>query len=219
MALTDDTRARAAIFRRLQRRNRAVDVFRIALPVCGIVIFVFLAIQISISNAGSGFILEHVTEVPDTVRVETPEYRGVLEDGGHYSVWAGEAFMQLDDTDRIALAEAGMELIRPASPTMSVSAPEATLDTSTEVVDIEGIARVSDATGTTGILEQSRFAWSQRHLVSEGPVNIDYADGTKLEAGALDYDLGAGVWTFRDVRVTLPDTPGASPRDDAGARP
>ena len=60
------------------------------------------------------------------------------------------------------------------------------------------------------------FDYANQQLDGQGPVAIDYADGTRLEAAGLQYDLQSAGWTFTRADVTLPQTPG--PQENAQVR-
>ena len=94
--------------------------------------------------------------------------------------------------------------------TILVEAPAAVLDTTGQVVEIDGVAKVSNSVGTSGVLQQTVFDYTAQRLTGTGPVDIDYYDGTHLEAEGVTYDATALVWTFTRATVTLPDTPGAN---------
>ena len=83
------------------------------------------------------------------------------------------------------------------------------LDTTNQLVEVAGIAEVSNSLGTSGLLRNSVFDYAAQRLTGNGPVDIDYHDGTTIVAEGLTYDATTLVWTFTRATVTLPDTPGA----------
>lgn len=209
MSADAHTAGRMATYRALERRNRVVGVLRWAVPGFGLVALVALVAQIVVSNMAGRFSLESIAVTPESVTIEAPEYAGVLDDGSRYRVSAASAVTYSDTPDLIGLTDAALVMHRANGVTMYINAPEAQLQTIDELVLIEGIAHVEDSTGTTGTLYDSVFDWAEQQLTGEGPVEVDYADGTHLTGEGITYDVRNAIWTFSDVNVTLPDTPGA----------
>lgn len=202
---------RLATYQRLQRRNRLVAILRVGVPALGVVTLVSLLGQIYVSSLGSRFGIGHISVTRESVTIDTPEYAGLLDDGSAYRVWATGAAAAIDATDIIALTDAALRIDRPTGIVMEANAAAATLDTSRQLVLIEGMAEIADSTGTNGAFSQSVFDWARQTLTARGDVSIDYADGTTLKAKGMVYDAKALVWTFSNATVTLPDTPSGQP--------
>lgn len=207
-----DADRRAEVYRALERRNRRVGLLRLAVPVAGGAVFAVLLVQIVLSGLADRFSIGSLAVTPDSIGIAAPEYAGVLDDGARYRVWARAATQRLDTPHLLDLEDAALRLERPNGIATDLNAAAARLETESELVLIEGTTHVEDSTGTVATLMRSRFDWAAQTLASDGPVVIDYADGTRLEADALAYDAKGAIWTFSRVKVTLPDTPGtASP--------
>ncbi|GLQ53422.1 LPS export ABC transporter periplasmic protein LptC [Devosia nitrariae] len=200
---------RLVIYRSLERRNRIVSLLRWLVPAAGVAALAVLVAQIVVSSQLGQFSLERIRVAPDSVTIEAPEYAGILDDGSLYRVWAVSAVTRTATPDIIDLEDATLVIERPTGVTMDITAPEGQLDTARELVVVDGVTNVVDSTGTSGILHRSVFDWTAQVLVSDGPVSIDYADGTELEAGGMTFDTKTAIWTFSRVKVVLPDTPGA----------
>lgn len=210
MDLHADAAHRLAVYRSLEARNRIVAILRLGVPALGAVALSALLVQIYVSSATTRFGISQIVVSPDSVSVDTPEYSGVLDDGTAYRVSASAARAAIDATDRIGLSDASLTMVKPDGVTIIVDAPAAILDTTGQVVEIAGIAEVRNSLGTSGVLHNTVFDYVGQRLIGNGPVSVDYADGTHLEAEGLTYDSTALVWTFTRATVTLPDTPGAN---------
>ena len=210
MNLHADAAQRLAVYRRLEARNRIVAVLRIGVPALGVIALSLLMLQIYVSSTASRFGISQIVVSPESVTVETPQYSGLLDDGTAYRVSASSAQAAIDATDRIGLSQAALTMVKPDGVTIEVEASDAVLDTAGQVVEIAGMAEVADSLGTAGILFDSVFDYETQHLTGRGPVSVDYADGTRIEAEGLAYDATTMVWTFNRATVTLPDTPGAN---------
>ena len=210
MNLHADAAQRLAVYRRLEARNRVVAVLRIGVPALGVIALSLLMLQIYVSSTASRFGISQIMVSPESVTVETPQYSGLLDDGTAYRVSASSAQAAIDATDRIGLSQAALTMVKPDGVTIEVEASDAVLDTAGQVVEIAGMAEVADSLGTAGILFDSVFDYETQHLTGRGPVSVDYADGTRIEAEGLAYDATTMVWTFNRATVTLPDTPGAN---------
>lgn len=200
---------REEVYRRLLGRNRVILRLRLIVPVAGTAILVILVGQIYLSSLSSRFGIGQIRISPDSVTIDSPEYSGVLSDGSQYRVLAQSARAAVGHPDLIDMVDGALTINRASGSTMDVNAPSAQLDTTNQLVNIEGIANIEDSSGTTGKLYHSVFDWSAQTLTSKGPVTVDYADGTTILASGLFYDTKAAVWTFSHATVTLPSTPGA----------
>ena len=209
MDLHADAAQRLAVYRGLQARNRVVSILRIGIPALGIVALSALMLQIYVSSRTSRFGIGQIAVSSESITVETPEYSGLLDDGTAYRVSATSAQAAVDATDRIGLTDASLTMVKPDGVTMLVDAREAVLDTTNQLVEVAGIAEVSNSLGTSGLLRNSVFDYAAQRLTGNGPVDIDYHDGTTIVAEGLTYDATTLVWTFTRATVTLPDTPGA----------
>ena len=134
---------------------------------------------------------------------------GLLDQGSGLLLGLSQASLVLGLGSGFDLTDAGLAVTRVNGVTIEAAAPLARLDTTKRLIIIDGVANIADSTGTKGILHQSVFNWSAQTLVSDGPVDIDYADGTDLVAAGMTYDAKTMIWTFSRVTVTLPSTPGA----------
>lgn len=211
MDLHADAAQRRAVYRGLESRNRIVSILRIGVPALGAIALVALIAQIYLSSIGARFGVGRITVTSDAILVETPQYAGVFDDGTTYQVIAREATASIDATDQIGLVDAVLTMTRPDGVVMLVEAPESVLDTESQLVVTGGVANVSNSLGTKGIIENSVFDYVKQELVGDGPVTIDYADGTTIVAKGITYDAVGLVWTFSRATVTLPSTPGATP--------
>lgn len=202
---------RQTLYRRLVRRNRLVGVLRVLVPALGAVVFAVLAVQIYVSSLTGRFNIGQIKVTPDSITIDTPEYAGVLSDGSRYHVSSRSAAAATNQSDIINLVDAALSVDRANGTSMQANAAIARLDTTQQLVIIDGLAEVEDSTGTAGKFYHSVFDWHAQTLTSQGPVTVDYADGTHLVSKGLIYDTRTGVWTFSGATVTLKSTPGEQP--------
>jgi hypothetical protein len=198
----------AETYARLVRRNRAVAILRVGVPILGAVVLAGLMVQIYVSSLTARFEIGQVSITPDAISIAAPEYVGLLEDGSAYRVWATTARAATGSSHLIDLFEAHVVVDRIDGVQLRASAEEAQLDTVNRLTLVPGLAEISDSTGTAGTLTDSVFDWDGQTLTARGPVDIDNADGSTVKAEGLVYDAAAIVWTFERSIVTLPATPG-----------
>ena len=209
MDLHADAAQRLAVYRGLQARNRVVSILRVGIPALGVIALAALMLQIYVSSRTSRFGVGQIAVSTESITVETPEYSGLLDDGTAYRVSATSAQAAVEATDRIGLTDASLTMVKPDGVTMLVDARAAVLDTTNQLVEVADVAEVSNSLGTSGLLRNSVFDYAAQRLTSNGPVDIDYHDGTTILAEGLTYDATTLIWTFTRATVTLPDTPGA----------
>lgn len=195
-------------FQRLERRNRMVAALRILVPLGGLLVLAALTIQIILSTFTGRFGIERITISPEAITVDAPEYSGILQDGSSYTVSADTARASTTRTDIIDLNNASLVLDRQDGVQFQADAAQAQLDSTEQLVMVEGVAEIADTRGMTGTLTNSVFDWDAQVLTTKGPVVINQADGTTIVAEGLVYDASAVIWTFTNSVVTLPSTPG-----------
>lgn len=209
MTLHGDAAQRQATYRRLQARNRIVSILRIGVPALGAVALASLIGQIYVSSLSSRFGVGRLSVTPESVMVDAPEYTGLLDDGTAYHISASVAQAATDAVDQVGLKDAALRMTRPDGVVMTVDAASAVLDTTRQLVTVADEALLGNSLGTRGVISSSVFDYTSQALTGDGPVTIDYADGTHLVAEGITYDAVNLVWTFTRATVTLPDTPGA----------
>ena len=207
MAFADQP-GRSRQYRRLLRRTRVVGVLRFAVPAAGLVLFLALIIQITISSFGGRYGIGKIEVTPDRIRVETPEYAGTLSDGSTYRVWAEEAAAAIANTDLITMTNVRVMLERTDGVRREASAEDAVLDTVTQQVRIAHGTEISESSGISGHINDSIFDWASQTLTARGPVTINYSDGSTVRAEGLVHEADRNRWTFTKAIVTLPETPG-----------
>lgn len=209
MSAYADTAERLKTYQRLTLRNRVVGVLRIAVPILGLVALVGLVGQIYLSSLGARFGIGHVSVTRESVLVDAPQYAGVLRNGSAYRVSATSAEAAIASPDLIDLIDATLTVTRLDGVTIDLTTDRARLDTVNQLVLVAGTTNVLESTGTTAVFDNSQFDMQAQTLTGEGPVSVDYADGTHIDAKGLVYNSKTMVWTFSGATVTLPATPGA----------
>ncbi|WDR07224.1 hypothetical protein PSQ90_07305 [Devosia rhodophyticola] len=210
--MSASTATRRDLYRRLASRNRVVARLRLLVPVAGIIIFAIIVGQIFISSLSARFGIGQVKLSSDSITIEQPEYSGRLDDGSHYRVNATSARATVAHPEIIELSGAALTVNRASGTTMEINAPLAQLDTLNQLIIIKNNALVEDSDGTVARLVNSVFDWSAQTLNSNGPVSVDYPDGTTVVSKGLLYDAKTALWSFTGATVTLPSTPGAAPK-------
>jgi lipopolysaccharide export system protein LptC len=209
MSAYADTADRLRTYQRLTWRNRFVGVLRIAVPILGVVVLVGLLGQIYLSSLGARFGIGHISVTQERVLVDAPQYAGVLDDGSAYRISAVSAEAAIGAPDLIDLLQTTLKVTGPDGVTMDLTADRARLDTINQLVLVAGTTHVVDSTGTTSMFDNSVFDTRAQTLTSQGPVTVNYADGTHIDAKGLIYNSKTMVWTFSGATVTLQSMPGA----------
>jgi lipopolysaccharide export system protein LptC len=104
---------RVAMYKRLARRNALVALLRIGVPFFGVLLLLFLIIQIMIANVTEQYGVSGVILERDALVIETPSYSGTMANGTEYSVTADKATALLSNTSVLDLTNAVLELVRP----------------------------------------------------------------------------------------------------------
>lgn len=208
-ALTDTAGQRRRIYGSFRRRNAVVAVLRILVPGVGVAVFALLAGQVLIANLAEGFSIGRISLEDDRMVVETPSYSGVAGDGSLYKVTARTAEAGLGSIDAITLNDATVVIDAADGSQTIAEAARADLDTTAQVVTVEGRTLLSTASGMDGWLDGMTLDFTRQDLVAANGVAITFPGGERLDAGALHYEGEAQRWTFDKVTLTLPSAPKA----------
>lgn len=203
-------------YQRLARRNRTVGLLRFVVPLTGALVLGGLIGQIYLASTGGRFGIDQVSITPDAVSIAAPEYVGTLADGSTYRVWAQSALATTEQSNLIDLSQAVLVIDRIDGVQLTMEAADAQLDTSRQLTLVPGLATFFDTDGTSGSLENAVFDWHSQLLTGQGPVAIDYADGSGVRAEGLVYDADKVIWTFDRSVVTVPETPGEAATGTSG---
>jgi lipopolysaccharide export system protein LptC len=207
-ARTETAEQRAAIYARLEQRNRLVGILRFGLPTIGGIILAGLLVQLYIGSLVPDFGFANIAIDRDNLVVETPSYSGVGADGTVYTVGARSARAAIGDTDLIHLTGASFNLRQPSGASFSAEAEAARLRLSEQTVTVDGKTNVVGSNGMTGTVEAAEVKVATEQMRSTGPADLTFAGGSTLHARTMSYDGKAQVWRFNDVTLHLTSTPG-----------
>ncbi len=198
------TTDRAALYRRLNRRNRVVGILRLVVPAAGAFVLAVLLAQIVIANIADTFGIDGVSIERDRLVIATPEYSGVMANGTRYTVSAESAKAAAGSSDVMELTDATLHLVREDGYEMTIRAASSDFSLAAETVDVPGLMRVSDSRGMTARLRDNHVDWTAQTLVSEESVWARFDDGTVLTASGLVHDAAEQTWDFEDARLVVP---------------
>lgn len=207
-ARTSTAEQRAAIFDRLDARNRLVSVLRFGLPVIGAIIFAGLILQLYLGSLVPSFGFANIRIDRENIVVDRPAYEGTAQDGTRYFLEALGAKVALDDTDLVNLTEATITMTQPDQSSFTASAPQARVTMSTSVVKVDGVTTIRTTGGTTGTLGNGTFDVNNEKIDAPGGVDLQLNATTHLKASAMTYDGSIGIWAFTRVVLDLDETPG-----------
>jgi hypothetical protein len=194
----------ALIFRTLERRNGAVGVLRVAVPLFGIVVLGVLLAEIVVANLATVAGVSGIRFSREAVTIDAPQYAGTMAGGTRYEVNADAASAPLSGRDVIDLTNARLRLFRPDGGEMTATAGAAQFTLSAQTVVVPATMRVTDSRGVQAALSDVAVDWRQQTIVGRAGVEAVFSDGSRLKAKTLVYDAGAQVWDFGEVVLTLP---------------
>ncbi len=201
---------RAEILGRILTRNRVVTALRIVVPLIGVVAFLVLAAQIYIANLARQYGISGIRIDRGAVVVEAPKYSGTGADGSRYLVSAREARTPLDRTTMIEMTDATLELLQSSGTSYFAKSATATMDTAANTIVAPGLVTVTGSDGLEGTLTDIDVDSDAGFVTSHGAVDLLLPDGTTIVAGTMVRDGKAGLWTFTQATVIVPDLPAAA---------
>jgi len=207
-ARTETAEQRSAIYASLTNRNRLVSVLRFGLPAIGAIILAGLAVQLYIGSLVPDFGFANISLDRDNLVVDTPSYSGVGAGGTLYRVEAASARAALGNTDLIHMNGARFSMTQPGGTAFIADADTAQLHLSAQRVSVTGETRISGDSGLSGTIVDARINIEAQSLVSDGPANLVFSNGTTLTADTMAYEAETEVWTFNGVTLDFPATPG-----------
>lgn len=208
LAHTDTFDRRSRIFARLTARNRLVSILRVAVPVLGVLVLAGLLLQLVVGSLAPGFSFAGIIIDRDRLVVDAPSYEAMSADGTSYAVSAEAAVAAPNASDLVDLTGALLTMRQPSGREITAAAESAQLQTTDQLVLVEGVARIADDKGTHGTLVGVRANIPDETMTASGAVDITFANGATLDASGMAY-AGDGTWHFTDVTLVLPSLPGA----------
>jgi len=208
LARSETLDQRSHIFSTLAARNRFVGVLRLAVPAAGVVILGGLVLQLFLASLGDDFGFSNISIDRNNLVVDTPSYSSMGVDGSSYQVEAASAKSALDRTDIIDLTRAVLTITKTGGATITASADAARLETSGQLVTVDGVTRIADSEGMKGTIVGIFANMAAETMVGKGDVDITFSNGTTLRADSMSFDGARSTWSFSRATLTLPSTPG-----------
>lgn len=199
---------RAGLYEALERRNRLIGRLRIAVPAIGVLVFVALLAQIYVANLNFSVSVSGVSFDRGVLTIQSPRFSGALADGRVYRATAREARTRLGSASVSDLTDLTFELDGRDGYSARATAGSALLHLSSQVLDVSGTMIVTDNTGMTARLLDPVIDWPAQSIQTVEPVDLQFADGTRLLAKSMQYDGVAQRWRFTGVSLQLPGTKG-----------
>ncbi len=199
---------RAALYRRLMRRNRLVGLLRWLVPAAGVLLFAGLLVMIVVDNLGQRFGYSNIRIDRDNLVVETPRLTSTGDDGTLYALSARAAKVAPTQTDVIDMEDAIFTMTPTTGAAMQAEAAAAQFQTNDQLLNVPGVARVTSTEGLDGTLEGVFADLMNWRLVASGNVDITMPGGSHIVSDGMTYDRGTGIYTFKNARLTLGATPG-----------
>lgn len=201
---------RTGLYARLQRRNRMVAMLRWAVPVAGLLVLLVVLAGIVIATISQRFGFSNISIDRDKLVVETPQLTSTDETGIVYALSAQSAKVSLTQSDMVDLIEGTLTVTTPTGTVTTATAPAGQLQTTNQLLDVPGTTTVSSTDGLKGTLDAVFLDIMNWRLTAGGKVDMTLPDGTHLTSDNMSYDRNTRHYTFRNVTLELPMTPGES---------
>ena len=206
---------RAVVYKKLARRNAVMAVLRIAVPVCGFLLLLFLVAQIFIANIADQYGVSGIGIERDALVIETPTYEGTMANGTTYRLAAEKATAPLSATNILDLSNVVLDLKRNDGIALHATTALAQYDLLEQTVVISGETRVRDSRQINAVLRQSVVDWETQKFSAMNGVKILFSDGTVLEGDTLIFDGKDTEWHFTNARLVTGHEHGPDQSDDA----
>lgn len=211
MAMMSPTmpQGRPQVYERLVRRNRLVDMLRVAVPTTGAVLFVGLSVQIYIANVARQYGISGIRIDRDGIAFDTPRYSGTSADGSRYVVTALEARSPAGQSDLIRMTDPVLTYAVSAGTTYTLNASTADFFNRSGKIDVPGVTHVTGDDGLTGTLTELRSDMNSDVTTADGHVDIKLGDGTSIIADSMLHEGKLQRWTFTRATVVFIGLPEA----------
>ena len=209
---------RDRLYARLKLRNRVVGVLRWVVPMLGILVFLGLLVQIVLDSIGDQFGFSNVRIDRDNLVVDTPQLSAIGSDGTAYTVSAATARTAIGAAGRIDMTEAKLVVHPKQGGEIIATAATANMETTDQVVRVDGVTRLSDQDGMEGTLLDMFADFPNQRMTTGGAVALRLSDGTTLDAETMSFDGNTQTWTFNKASLVLQMTPGEATPADATRR-
>ena len=200
--------ARERLYKGLMRRNRIVDVLRWLVPALGAAVLAFVIGAMVLDTLAHRFGFASISVDRDNLVLETPMLTATGADGTLFALRARTAKVSMAASDFVNMQDAAFTMTPANGAEMRAEAAEGRLQTNDQLVDVPGVMHVSSSDGIVGTLEGVFADLMNWTMAASGPVNLSMSDGSTLVSNGMTYDRTTGLYTFKDVTVTLTMTPG-----------
>ena len=96
----------------------------------------------------------------------------------------------------------------PTGTTTKAVAAAAQLQTTDQLLDVAGTTTIDSNNGLRGTLDEVFLDMMKWTMVAGGKVDMTLPDGTTILADSMTYDRNKQFYSFKNVTLTLPSTPG-----------
>lgn len=207
-ALSQPVDQRSRLYGRLMRRNRVVGLLRWLVPTAGAALLLVLVVTFLIDSIGQRFGFSNIRIDRDKLVVETPKLSSVDDDGTLYALSARAAKVASSEASMVDLEGSEFVITPLTGAAMTVKAEAGRFQMDDQLLEVPGIAEVSNTDGLDGTLEAVLADLLNRKMEATGAVNIRLPDGTVVVSHGMTYDQASGIYTFKRANVTLASTPG-----------
>lgn len=204
------TDSRSRLFARLAARNRLVAILRIGIPALGAVVLAGLVLQLFFVGLLPDFAFAKFSIDRNRLVIDAPTYAAMSADGTSYDVVAATAATVPGRSDLIDLTDVLLTVRQTDGGVMTAAAAAAQLQTTDQLVRVEGLTRVANDAGAHGTVIGVLANIAEESMTADGAVDMMFANGTTLQASGMTYSSN-GRWRFTDATLMLPSTPGATP--------
>ena len=204
-----DTRER--LYRGLMRRNRIVGALRWLVPAGGAAALAVVVGSIAIGALAQKFGFSNIRIDRDNLVVDTPQFTSTDADGTLYSLSARAAKVGTTQTDIVDIEDATLTMTPRRGASIAAQWTTGRLQTTDLLLDVPGAVTVTGSDGLDGKLEGVFADLMKWKMVAGGNVEINMPDGSRIVSNGMSYEREAGIYTFKDVTVTLATTPGETP--------
>lgn len=210
-ALATPADSRERLYQGLNRRNRIVGILRWLVPAAGVVLLAVMVGLIALDAITQRFGFANIRIDRDNLVVETPEFTSTDADGTLYALTARAAKVSATNTELVDIEDATLTMTPRNGPKVTAQWAAARLQTSDLLLDVPGTANLTSTDGLAGTLDGVFADLMNWKMTASGKVDIKWPDGSTIVSDGMSYDRKSGTYTFKDVTVTLTETPGETP--------
>jgi len=197
-------------FRAIRRRRILVHTLRWVVPCIGVLLLLALMTPMLIGFIFPTAKFDAIRIAKNQLIIDAPRAKGTLGDGGRYEASAHSAETELLDQDIVTLVDLVGDFFFVDGMKVNATSDDGIYTFSTEILELFSLIDILSSKGDVGKIGNGIADMAAQTFSGKGGVDLDFADGTTLDADTMFYNAEADTWNFTNFTLVMEQVPEGS---------